>query len=472
MKTVLVIDDDEKICWAFKEFLEDEGFIAKVANNAEEGLQIIEDEKPDIVLLDVILPGMNGLDALKKIKQISPDTYVIIITAYKSPDTTIKSMQLEAYDFLPKPIDLDKVKGILDRAVKSQEASRKIQQTQELSRELEGERLIGQSPAMQEIYKMIGSLTTNSVTVLLEGESGTGKELVAKSIHYNSKRKQNKFVAVNCGAIPDNLLESELFGYEKGAFTDATSRKLGKLEVADGGTLFLDEISNMSQALQVKLLRVLQEKEFERLGGNETIKVDIRTIAATNEDLAQAVQIGKFRNDLYYRLKLISLNLPPLRERKEDIPLLVDYFVKKANAEFDRNLKGVDDKVMEVLKKHDWPGNVRELENAIKSAAVTSRTDVILFEHLPKEIIDYTPKREKLSNLENSLSIVLKPIVERAAEMDYDSLYNQVIEKTESVLLKLILESTEGNQSQAASMLAISRTTLLKKIREYDLAKE
>lgn len=466
MKTVLVIDDDEKICWAFQEFLEDEGFRSLVAQNAEEGLQKIESESPDIVLLDVRLPGMDGLEALKEIKKISPDTYVIVMTAYKSPNTTIKSMQLEAYDFLPKPIDLDKVKEMLDRAIKSQEVSRKVQQIERLPEEDAVDKLIGQSAVMQEIYKTIGSLTTNNVTVLLEGESGTGKELVAKSIHYNSSRKDKKLVAVNCGAVPDTLLESELFGYEKGAFTDATSRKLGKFEVADEGTLFLDEISNMSQALQIKLLRVLQEKEFTRLGGNESIKVDVRIIAATNEDLTRSVQIGKFREDLYYRLKLISINIPPLRERIDDVPLLVEHFIKKVNAELDKNLKGVDDEVMKFLVGYNWPGNVRELENVIKSAAVLSRTDVILPEHLPQEVLDYTPKSsDELSNLEDMLNSTLKPLVQKAVETGSESLYDQVVGVMERALLKLTLEFTEGNQSKAASILGISRTTLSKKIK-------
>jgi len=470
MKTVLVVDDDEKICWAFQEFLEDEGFRSIIANNAEEGLKRIKSESPDIVLLDVRLPGMDGLEALRQIKQVNPDIYVIIMTAYRDPDTTIKSMQLEAYDFLPKPIDLDKVKELLNRAVKSQEVSRKLQRVENLPKETKIDKLIGQSSAMQEIYKLIGSLTTNNVTVLLEGESGTGKELVAKSIHYNSLRKDKRFVAVNCGALPDTLLESELFGYEKGAFTNADSRKLGKFEIADGGTLFLDEISNMSPALQVKLLRFLQEKEFEHLGGNESIKVDVRIIAATNEDLAYAVRVGKFRNDLYYRLKLISINLPPLRERIEDVPLLVEYFIKKTNAEFGKSLKGIDEKVMKLLMRYNWPGNVRELENVIKSAAVLSRTDVILPEHLPREIIDYSPKTsDEFSNMENSLDSALKPLVQKAVKLNSESLYDEVIGMAERVLLKLALEVTEKNQSQAASLLGISRTTLLKKTKEYGI---
>lgn len=485
MKTVLVVDDEEKICWAFEQFLKDEGYRPLIANNAEEGLRVIESEQPDIVILDVRLPGMDGLEALQRIKTFNPNIHVIIMTAHDTFEATIQAMQRDAFDFVPKPLDLDEIKEILDRATTAQELSKKLSVPEiEPAEKYRIDKLVGKSPQIQQIYKLIGAMTTNNVTVLIEGEVGIGKGLVARTIHYNSPRKDKPFVPINCGALPDTLLESELFGYEKGAFTGATDPKPGKFELADGGTLFLDEVSAMSPALQVKLLRVLEEFTFERLGGTKTITADVRIIAATNENLATLVQTGNFREDLYYRLKVITFNLPPLRERKEDIPLLVRHFLHTANIEFGKKLKGLDDKAMELLLQYDWPGNVRELKHAIESAAILSRADVILPEHLPAEVIA-GPRRMPRgataleSALESALNAYIKHILfahdSTRKETHIDNkqgkihLYDEILRIADKSIISFVLQKVNGNQVKTAQLLGISRTTLRKRINELGI---
>ena len=477
MKNVLVIDDDEKICWAFEQFLTDEGHRPIIANNAEEGLRKIQSETPDIILLDVRLPGMNGLEALKQIKVLQPEAIVIVMTAYDSVEMTIQAMQLHAFDFIPKPIDLDQVKAIIGRVSQMQVERNKMPPTELSSVELElpaqpqEHRLVGKSPQMQEIYKLIGMMANNTVTVLIEGESGTGKELIARSIHSNSVRKDKPFVPVNCGALPDDLLESELFGYEAGAFTGANAKgKPGRFELADGGTLFLDEVSNMSPVLQVKLQRALQEQEIERLGGTRPLKVDVRIIAATNQDLAEAVRLGRFREDLYYRFNLLSINLPPLRERSADITLLVNHFLQTVSVELGQTVRGVSPRCLALLQQYDWPGNVRELENAVKSAAVLSRTDVLLPEHLPPEILNYKGRQQSSqSRLEVALESVLKGTVKDAVTRAHEALYDEVIDAVDRTLIKNLLEEVQDNQTKSAKVLGISRTTLLQKIKKLEI---
>ncbi len=470
MKNVLVIDDDEKICWAFEQFLTDEGHRTVIANNAEEGLRKVQSETPDIILLDVRLPGMNGLEALKQIKTFQPEAIVIVMTAYDNVEITIQAMQLHAFDFIPKPINLDQVKTIINRVSQMQAERSKMPPTEHPSPELElpEYHLVGKSPQMQEIYKLIGMMANNTVTVLIEGESGTGKELIARSIHSNSTRKDKPFVPVNCGALPDDLLESELFGYEAGAFTGASTKgKPGRFELADGGTLFLDEISNMSPVLQVKLQRALQEQEIERLGGTDPLKVDVRIIAATNQDLAEAVRLGGFREDLYYRFNLLSINLPPLRERSSDIPLLVNHFLQTSSVELGQPVRGISPRCIELLQQYDWPGNVRELENTVKSAVVLSRADIILPEHLPPEILNYKGTRESTqSRLEIALESILKGTVKEAVTEGHEALYDEVIDSVDRTLIKCLLEEVGDNQTKSAKILGISRTTLLQKIKK------
>ncbi len=473
MKNVLVIDDDEKICWAFQQFLEGEGYNPSIANNAEEGLQRIAADKPDVVLLDVNLPGMSGLEALAEIKTHHPSVIVVIITAYDDVETTIEAMRLHAFDFVPKPIDLEVVKSVLERAFRTQSVRSTLPIDTELESPTEqpGHRLVGKSEQMREIYKLIGVLASNTTTVLIEGETGTGKDLVARAIHAGSERKDMPFIPVDCGALPDELLESELFGYEAGAFTGAKAEgKPGRFELANGGTLFIDEVANMSPALQVKLLRTLQTHEFERLGGTQTINVNVRVIAATNQELSQMVKLGDFRADLYYRFKRIALHLPPLRERKEDIPLLINHFLQLVQEELGKQIRGISEEGMTLLQNYAWPGNVRELENCIRSAAALSRSDVILPDDLPSEIhSEQDEVSPEASYMETSLKPVLQHIAKDRIAEGSTQLYDEVLSMLDQTLIELALTECSHNQSKTAELLGISRTTLIKKMKQHKI---
>ncbi len=472
MKNVLVIDDDEKICWAFQQFLEGEGYNPIIANSAEDGLRRIASDKPDVILLDVGLPGMSGLEALAEIKTQHPWVIVVIITAYDDVETTVEAMRLHAFDFVPKPIDLDVVKGVLERAFRTQSVRSTLPVETESGAltEQRGHRLVGKSEQMREIYKLIGVMASNTTTVLIEGETGTGKDLVARAIHVGSERKDKPFVPVDCGALPDELLESELFGYEAGAFTGAKAQgKPGRFELANGGTLFLDEVANMSPALQVKLLRTLQTQEIERLGGTRTLKVDVRVIAATNQELGEMVKLGEFRADLYYRFKRISLHLPPLRERQEDIPLLVTHFLQLIQDELGKPIRGISEEGMQLIQNYAWPGNVRELENCLRSAATLSRSDVILPDDLPPEIhIGHSPTAPDPSQLETSLKSLLRGITKTAIAEGSRQLYDDVVTLLDKALIELVLDECADNQKKTAELLGISRTTLMKKMKQQD----
>ena len=468
MKNVLVVDDDEKICWAFTQFLESENYNPTIANSAEEGLRRIESDKPDVVLLDVNLPGMSGLEALSEIKIHHPWVIVVIITAYDDMETTIEAMRLHAFDFVPKPIDLDVVKSVLERAFRTQSVRSTLPDETDESTEQRGHRLVGKSEQMREIYKLIGVMASNTTTVLIEGETGTGKDLVARAIHAGSERKDMPFIPVDCGALPDELLESELFGYEAGAFTGAKAQgKPGRFELANGGTIFLDEVANMTPALQVKLLRALQTQEIERLGGTKTLNVDVRVIAATNQELNEMVKLGEFRADLYYRFKRISLHLPPLRERQEDIPLLVTHFLQLIQSELGKPIRGISEEGMNLIQKYNWPGNVRELENCLRSAATLSRSDVILPDDLPDEI--HTPQDITTSDdtqLETSLKSILRGVTKTAISEGSKQLYDDVVSLMDKALIELALAECSNNHSKTAELLGISRTTLIKKMKQ------
>ena len=471
MKNVLVVDDDEKICWAFEQFLESEGYSPSIANSAEEGLRRIAADKPDVVLLDVNLPGMSGLEALEEIKAHHPWVIVVIITAYDDVETTIEAMRLQAFDFVPKPIDLDIVKSVLERAFRTQSVRSTLPveiADESPAAQIGVHRLVGKSSQMREIYKLIGVMASNTVTVLIEGETGTGKDLVARAIHVGSERKEKPFIPVDCGALPDELLESELFGYEAGAFTGAkTEGKPGRFELADGGTLFLDEVGNMTPALQVKLLRALQTQEIERLGGTRTLKVDVRVIAATNQELGEMVKRGQFREDLYYRFRRIALHLPPLRERQEDISLLVTHFLKLIQEEFGKPIRGISEEGMKLLQDYAWPGNVRELENCLRSAAALSRADVILPDDLPSEIhTAHEIDAIGASQFETSLKSILQDTTREAIAQGKQGLYEDVVAVLDKALIELVLDEFSGNHSKTAELLGMSRTTLLKKIKQ------
>jgi nitrogen regulation protein NR(I) len=464
MSKILVVDDEEKVCWAFEQFLKEEGHTTVIASNAQEALEKLSAESPELVIMDVRMPGqMDGLDALAEMKRLDPDVYVIIMTAYGTMQTAIKAMQSGAYDYIIKPLDLDQVKLVIERALKSRKQSQELALLRsEVMGKYQKDNIVGNSPKMQEIYKLIGTLTTNNITVLIEGETGVGKELVAKAIHYNSPRKDKPFIAVNCAALTESLLESELFGHEKGSFTGAVIQKQGKFEVVQNGTILLDEIGDISPKMQTRLLRVLDKREFERVGSNRTLKMDARIIASTNRNLSEEVRSGNFRTDLYYRLRVMHIHIPSLRERKEDIPLLVRHFIEIANENLGKHVKDLDNGVMELLMAYDWQGNVRELENIIKSGAVLCKGDVILPEHLPESIKRFPARSSDYVALDSAIAIAFMEKVKSGSHNPYD----EITEYVGSFLVQMALDQVEQNQVKAANILGISRTTLRKKMKE------
>ena len=471
MARILVVDDEEKICFAFEQFLKDKGHTPFVASNGADALKIVEKENPHIVFLDIRLPGMSGLSVLDKIKKTRSESMVVIMTAYGTMDTAIQAMRKGAYEYVTKPIDLDKINDLIKRMLRSKEVSPLFcadDPDQLINRD--STTLVGKSQALEDIYKMIGLLTTNDVPVLIEGESGVGKELAAQAIHFKSDRKKFPFVAINCGAMPETLLETELFGHEKGAFTGADTQKTGKFEYAGKGTIFLDEIGDLKFSLQIKLLRVLQEKELVRVGGLEPVPVRARVITATNKDLTQEVESGNFRSDLYYRLQLISLKIPPLRERKEDIPELVEYFIHKSNMELGKKIRGFEKSAMDKLLAYDWPGNVRELENVIKRATILTRGQTLGIHRLDS----FKPEDTK-SNGSYAEALVEKTVKKWFRQKDSSSffgsgqIYRNIITSVEKTLIKEALKFCKNNQVKASELLGINRATLRKKMAEYGL---
>jgi len=469
MIRILVVDDEKAIRFAFEQFLHDEGFSPLLAADAESAMDQIKSQRPEIIFLDYRLPGKDGLALLAEIKTIDDSVPVVFMTAFGEMEVAIKAMQQGAYEYLTKPLDLEKVRILIDRILVGKKSLEDLSSDDDIAgRRIAMGQMVGKGQAMQEIFKMIGLLTTQDVTVFITGESGVGKELAARAIHNNSRRCNNPFVAVNCGAMPVNLLEAELFGYEKGAFAGADAQKLGKFEVASRGTIYLDEIGELQTALQVKLLRVLQEKSFERVGGNMPIQTDARIIAATNKDIQEEVVTGKFRKDLFYRLHLIHIHLPPLRERKEDIPALVDFSIRKANLEMNRQVKGVTTEAMKRLESYTWPGNIGELENQIKRAMVLSREDVLpdyLFE-INDEQISFPSQGIK----ERVIKITRQYFAELSQGTDPShSTFDQITDLIAKTLIEEALQRTDGNQVQAAHLLGIHRSTLRKKIGDYKI---
>src|SRR5262245_23365446 len=377
MHKILIIDDDKSICESLSLYLSEEGFTVGVAYTALEGLRKNQTESWDVVILDILLSDANGLDVLKSIKDKNPDTSVIRITAFHDMPTTVKAMKLGAVEYIHKPIDIDELDAAIQRVLKRTAAARsKDRGSIALAGQFEERGLVGKSRAMKEIFKTIGIVSQSKTTVLIEGESGTGKELIARAIHEHTEPTR-PFISINCSAIVETLLESELFGHEKGAFTGASYRKLGKFELANSGTLLLDEIGDMSLNMQVKLLRVIQEREFERVGGREKVRSDVRIIGATNKPLQEQVAQGAFREDLYYRLNVLHIVVPPLRERREDIPLLVEYLLHKLNRELQKRITRIQTRALELLSACDWPGNIRQLENTLRRAVVHNQGDLL-----------------------------------------------------------------------------------------------
>jgi two-component system nitrogen regulation response regulator GlnG len=466
---ILVADDEDSLRWVLEKGLRHAGYDVTAVKDGAAAVRAVETTAFDLVFLDVRMPGMDGLAALARMREIRADACVVVMTAHGTMETAIQAMQRGAYDYLPKPFDLDEVLLLAERAL---EAGRLTQEVARLRTGLQEVRefsaLIGRHPRMQDVYKTIGRIAGTDVTVLLRGESGTGKELVARAIHHYSRRAGRPFVAVSCAAIPGTLLESEMFGHERGAFTDAKERRLGKFELAHGGTLYLDEIGDMPLELQTKLLRALQERTIERLGGHESIRIDVRVLAATNRELEGLMRGGKFREDLYYRLNVVTLNLPPLRERRRDIALLVEHFLAKHAAELGQC--GVAPEALDRLVGHDWPGNVRELENVVQRAMVMATGGVILPEHLPIGPVSAAASVAVDASLEEIIERKLVECVRGLREHASANLYDLMIGLVEKPLLRAVLRETGGNQVRAAQILGINRNTLRKKLTEHGIA--
>lgn len=472
---ILLIDDDEGLNHFLTRFFNRKGYEVTACLSGQEAINKIRDKNFDLILLDYKMPGLNGLDTLQEIKNAQIKTPVIIMTAYGNTDTAITAMKRGAYDYLSKPFERKELSRIVSEAL---ELNRRMKERVFLpdmvtaARQEASEKslkMIGRSKAMQDVYKTIGQIAEKNVAVLLTGESGTGKELVAKAIFHHSKRGDKPFIAINCAAIPEQLFESELFGYEPGAFTGARNTKIGKIERANGGTCFLDEIGELSMPLQAKLLRVLQEGEFERLGGVKTIKVDVRIITATNRDLSLAVQEGTFREDLYWRLKVISIDLPPLRRRTEDIPELVEYFINRFGSEHNRAIRSVSERVMNRLKSYSWPGNIRELENCLNRAVILCAGDIITEEHI--EFLDrqkeYDAHATNRNQLINSLREKIENIMPEVMQLFNEGIHANIIETVEETIIMKVLEKSGNNQVKAAEMLGISRNTLRHRLKKY-----
>ena len=472
MQNILIVDDDKSIRYSLKRMMEGKYSIL-TAQNGEEALERVKESFPDLILMDIKMPGRSGIDVLREIKLIDPKSPVIIMTAYGTTETAIEAMKYGAFDYILKPFPIPQMKGLVEKALSLRTMMKQevIYASPEGEESDEGERIIGSSPKMQEIYKIVGQIAPSNVTVLLRGESGTGKELFARAIYQHSSRSNLPFLPVNCAAIPDTLLESELFGHEKGSFTGATSRRIGKLEQCQGGTIFLDEIGDMSLSTQAKLLRVLQEKNFERLGGTETIKVDIRLIVATNKDLEEAIGNGKFREDLYYRLNVVSIMIPPLKERKEDIPGLVSYFLKKFNRELKKGIVGITPSAMAKIASYGWPGNVRQLENVLKRAMVLCQGEWILEDQLLFEK-GWERREAQEESSKKNVEDLLDALFEEFSTASVTPQDLDMISSLERGLILRALQKTRGNQLKAAALLGINRSTLRGKMERYNIKKE
>ena len=468
---VLIADDEDGLRWVLEKGLRQAGYEVTAVRDGDEALRAFSEAPFDLVFLDIRMPGTDGLTVLAKLRALASDAHVIVMTAHGTMETAIQAMQRGAYDYLAKPFDLDEVLLLAERALAAGRLTQEVARLKTGLQEVwEFGALIGRHPRMQEVYKTIGRIAASDVTILLRGESGTGKELVARAIHHYSRRAGRPFVAVSSAAIPGTLLESELFGHERGAFTDAKERKLGKLELAHGGTLFLDEIGDMPPELQTKLLRALQERTIERVGGQESLRIDVRVLAATNRDLETMMREGRFREDLFYRLNVVTVTLPPLRERRRDIPLLVEHLLAKYAAELGE--RGVAPEALDRLVGHDWPGNVRELENVVQRAMVMATTGVILPEHLPIGPVSAAASVAIDATLEEIIERKLIECVRGLREHASANLYDLMIGLVEKPLLRAVLRETGGNQVRAAQILGINRNTLRKKLTEHGIDPE
>lgn len=448
---ILIIDDDNEIGNIFSKILKEDGYWIFTAKSANEAFGIVDSNKPDLIFLDIKLPDKNGIEVLRKFKENRLDSIIIMMTGFEDVATAVESMKLGAYDYLVKPIPLERIKIIINHALEKRKLHNEIE---ELKTKIIGQwslsRIIGTSKKMQELFQLIQKIIKIDIAILIKGETGVGKELVARAIHYEGDRREKPFVAVDCASLPETLIESELFGYNRGAFTGANKDKPGKFEDANCGTIFLDEIGNLPVNIQNKLLRVLQEKEIIRLGSKKSISVDVRIITATNIDLESAIKKGFFREDLYHRINVFPILVPPLREREDDVILLSKHFLNLFSAELNKKVKDIDIKVLTIFKRYSWPGNVRELENVVKRAVILAEDNgIISFSHIPEKIIQSVNNDKKVEKL-FELSKSAKKL-------------------TEKELIKKILEETNWNKSETARKLKVSYKTLYNKIKEYDI---
>jgi len=456
---ILVVDDEAKMRRVLQLFLEEHGYAVGQAENGEDALEKIDSFHPDLVLCDIRMPRLNGIELLRRAREISEDLPVIIMTAYGEVKTAVEAMKLGAENYVTKPLDMEQLRILVARAIEKRSLIREnIQLRKELDSRFHSSNFVGESEKMQQVFRLIDKVAQTNTTVLLTGESGTGKELAARAIHFRSPRRNKPFVVVNCAALSEHLLESELFGHVKGAFTGAHSDRQGRFELADGGTLFLDELALMSIPLQGKLLRVLQEKTFERVGGTHTLKIDVRIIGATNKDLAGMMEKKTFREDLYYRLNVVEIDLPPLRERREDIPLLVDHCIARLNRELGKKVQASSEEVLELLSRYDWPGNVRELENVIERAMVLGKAGMLGIENLPDQITRLLEREDQDMAFLNDLKL----------PGDGLSLI-ETVEEIEKRLIKEALARTGGNKTRAAELLGVTRKIMRYKTEKYNL---
>lgn len=465
MPVILVIDDEESVQYSFQRIFERKGIQVLAAWTAAEGLAQLRTHDPDAVVLDLQLPDRPGLEVFQEIRAVAPKLPVIFITAHGTTETAIAAMKAGAFDYLVKPVDLERLSQLLDRAF---EAARLMKVPAVLPAEEDGDRIVGRSTIMQEMCKGIGRIAPQDVNVLIIGESGAGKELVARAIYHHSRRAALPFLAINCAALPETLLESELFGHEQGAFTGAHRQRIGRFEQVDGGTLFLDEIGDMAPAVQAKMLRVLQEQQFQRLGSNETLHTRVRILAATNQDLEKLVRDGCFRKDLYYRLKVVTIHVPPLRERKEDLSELAHYLLFRYNRELGLDLRGFAPETLELLEAWSWPGNVRELQSVLRESMLTATGSILLPEFLP-ESLRRGSRPDAALKLEAARTLNLEEMIDGLLAEGRPGLHGQVIQVVERMLLGRVLAHTHGHQAQASEILGLHRATLRQKLRNLGL---
>jgi two-component system nitrogen regulation response regulator GlnG len=466
MPRLLVVDDEPSILLAFRRAYRNTPVEVLTAESADEGLALARDQHPDAVVMDIHLPGMTGLEALTRFRELDQHSPVILISGKGTTDTAIEAMKRGAFDYLLKPLELSQLRQVIDKALSlSQLMHRPVVTASTETADDRADALVGRCPAMQDVYKAIGRVAAQDVTVLITGESGTGKELVARAIYQHSRRAAGTFLAINCAALSETLLESELFGHEQGAFTGADRRRIGKFEQSSGGTIFLDEVADMSPLTQSKVLRLLQDQAFERVGGNETIRTDVRVLAATNQILARRVEEGRFREDLYYRLSVFTIRIPPLRERGDDLLLLVQHYLRRFNRELGRYVEGISLGALDRLKGYAWPGNVRELQSVLKHALLQATGPVLAEDFLP----DFLTQSEARSLDESAGGLHLESFLEAQLQAGTADLYGETMRRVERVLVTRVLQHTGGNQLQAAKILGITRGSLRTKIRELGI---